>query len=54
MPTTCVIEFDNNSEKVFYGGQLLSGKVTLTTTKEKTVRGKYHRGKKQEKKMMYV
>lgn len=39
MPTTCVIAFDNNPDKVFYGGQLLTGKVTLTTTKEKTIRG---------------
>lgn len=37
--TTCVIEFDNNAQKVFYGGQLLSGRVTLTLHKEKTVRG---------------
>lgn len=37
--TACVIEFDNNLQKVFYGGQLLSGRVTLTLHKEKTVRG---------------
>lgn len=37
--TTCLIEFDNNPQKVFYGGQLLSGQVSLTLHKEKTVRG---------------
>lgn len=39
MPTSCIIAFDNNPNKVFYGGQLLSGRVTITTTKEKTIRG---------------
>lgn len=37
--TTCLIEFDDNPQKVFYGGQLLSGRVTLQLHKEKTVRG---------------
>lgn len=41
MPTNCVIVFENNPSKVFYGGQLLKGSVTLTLTSEKTVRGIY-------------
>ncbi|KAG4069557.1 hypothetical protein HA402_006923 [Bradysia odoriphaga] len=40
-PTTCDISFDNNPSRVFYGGQLLSGRVVLKLFKEKTVRGIY-------------
>lgn len=39
MPTQCEIRFDNEPERVYYGGQLLSGRVALSLTKEKTVRG---------------
>lgn len=39
MPTHCEIRFDNEPERVYYGGQLLSGRVMLSLTKEKTVRG---------------
>lgn len=41
MPTTCTINFLNNSERVFYTGQLLQGSVCLTLTSEKTCRGVY-------------
>lgn len=37
--TSCTIAFDNNPQKVFFGGQTLSGRVVLTLHKEKTVRG---------------
>lgn len=41
MPETeCKIVFINNPDKVFYGGQLLSGRVELTLAESKTVRGK--------------
>ena len=40
MPTTCEIIFEN-SQQVFYAGQLLRGTVNLTLTKEKKVRGVY-------------
>lgn len=40
MPTTCEISFEK-PERVFYAGQLLSGTVRLTLTKEKKVRGVY-------------
>lgn len=43
MPTTCVIDFDNNPMKVIYAGQLLRGTVTLTLTAPKSVRGVYIR-----------
>lgn len=39
MPTQCEIRFDNEPDRVYYGGQMMSGRVTLTLTKEKTVRG---------------
>lgn len=38
--TTCEIVFDNNPNRVYYGGQTVSGTVTLTLHKEKTVKGK--------------
>lgn len=38
-PTSCDIYFDNNPSRVFYGGQLLNGRVVLKLFKEKTVRG---------------
>lgn len=41
MPTTCVLDFENNPEKVVYAGQLLRGSIHLTLTSEKTVRGVY-------------
>lgn len=55
MPTRCEIRFDNEPERVYYGGQLLSGRVTLSLTKEKTVRGtslrqpEIHKQKKKKK-----
>lgn len=40
MTATCeFFEFFQNPLKVFYAGQLLSGYVKLTLTKEKTIRG---------------
>ncbi|KAG4069549.1 hypothetical protein HA402_006915 [Bradysia odoriphaga] len=41
MSTKCDILFENNFEKVYYGGQLLSGQAIVTLTKEKSVRGIY-------------
>lgn len=41
--TSCTIAFDNNPQKVFFGGQTLSGRVVLTLRKEKTVRGIHKR-----------
>lgn len=38
--TTCEIVFDNNANRVYYGGQTVGGSVTLTLHKEKTVKGK--------------
>lgn len=38
--TTCEIAFDNNPNRVYYGGQTISGSVTLTLHREKTVKGK--------------
>lgn len=39
MTTKCDILFENNFEKVYYGGQLLSGQAIVTLSKEKSVRG---------------
>lgn len=39
MPTTCEIIFENSPELVYYGGQLLSGRVEVTLTSSKTLRG---------------
>lgn len=39
MPTTCIVDFENNPQKVLYAGQLLRGTVQLTLTEEKNVRG---------------
>lgn len=46
MPTECQITFPNNVEKVFYGGQSLVGRVDLSLTNSKTVRGKNNSAKK--------
>lgn len=40
MSTECLISFDENPEKVFYAGQTASGRVELSFTESKTVRGK--------------
>lgn len=42
MSTDCSIHFVDNPAKVFYAGQLLSGRVELTFTDSKTVRGKHN------------
>lgn len=39
MSTKCDIIFENNFDKVYYGGQLLSGQAIVTLAKEKSVRG---------------
>lgn len=39
MTTTCVIDFENNPDKVVGSGQLLRGTVTLTLTENRSVRG---------------
>lgn len=39
MPTTCVIEFENNPLKVYYTGQLVRGNVRINVTNQKKVRG---------------
>lgn len=41
MPTSAVIEFENNSSKVFYGGQSVNGIVRLTITNEKIIKKAY-------------
>lgn len=41
MPTTCVIEFDNNPTKFFNAGQLLKGKVRINFQVRKHVRRVY-------------
>lgn len=43
MPSTCIIDFENNPLKVIYAGQLLRGTVALTLTETKSVRGVYIR-----------
>lgn len=39
MPSNCEIYFDGSVDRVYYGGQLLSGRVKLSLSKEKIVRG---------------
>lgn len=39
MPTNCEIFFDGSADRVFYGGQVFSGRVELSLSKEKIVRG---------------
>lgn len=42
MPTIfCGVEFENNPSKVIYAGQVLRGRVYLTTAKEKALRELY-------------
>lgn len=41
MPTTCVINFENNPKKVFFSGQKLHITVRLTLTDEIKVRNVY-------------
>lgn len=39
--TTCEITFDDNEDRVYYGGQVVRGRVQLVIKKEKTVRGSF-------------
>lgn len=39
MKTSCDIIFNNNKNKVYFSGDLVSGRVCLNLVKEKTVRG---------------
>lgn len=39
MSSQCQITFENSSNKVYYGGQVIVGKVHLTLIKDKTVKG---------------
>lgn len=41
MGTKCLIRFDDNPNKVFYGGQMIVGTVLLTLAKEQPVKGLY-------------
>lgn len=41
MPTNCEIIIENNEERVYYGGQMIEGRVRLTLAKGKIVRGNY-------------
>lgn len=41
MPTNCEIIFENNEERVYYGGQTIEGRIRLTLAKGKIVRGNY-------------
>lgn len=40
MPTNCEIKFNDNPDRVYYGGQRISGCIHLILAKEKIVRGK--------------
>jgi hypothetical protein len=35
----CVIKFDNNSQGIYYAGQILSGIIELTNEKARNIRG---------------
>lgn len=37
--TNCKVSFDDNPERVYYGGQTVRGRIHLTLAKEKTIRG---------------
>lgn len=37
--TNCKVSFDDNPDRVYYGGQTVRGRVHLTLAKEKTIRG---------------
>lgn len=37
--TTCEVSFDDNPDRVYYGGQIVRGFVTLNLAKEKIIRG---------------
>lgn len=39
--TTCEITFDDNPDRVYYGGQTVYGRIQLVLGKEKTIRGNY-------------
>lgn len=39
--TTCEITFDDNPDRVYYGGQTVYGRIQLILGKEKTIRGNY-------------
>lgn len=39
MTTQCDIVFDNNANKVYFGGQVVTGEVVLTLAKDKIIRG---------------
>lgn len=39
MPSECKIIFEDNPDKVFYGGQLLSGHVEIIIDESKTAKG---------------
>lgn len=39
--TTCEINFDDNPDRVYYGGQIVRGTVHLALAKEKTIRGNF-------------
>lgn len=40
MTTNCVISFDNCAARVFYSGQLVTGRVILTVGQEQSVKSK--------------
>lgn len=40
MSTMCTLIFVNNPRKVYYGGELLNGRVELSIFDSKTIRGK--------------
>jgi len=39
MAVTCEIDFDNNPHGTYFGGQVLTGRVTLKLDKMKLVKG---------------
>lgn len=40
MVINCDIEFDNNPQGVYFSGQILTGRFTLTVNKVKKMKGK--------------
>lgn len=46
--TSCEILFDNNPNRVYYGGDIIKGSVIITLHKEKIIKGKKEKKKLRE------